>query len=388
MWSSLDGHLLGRIMTHLEEAEGLAAAHMVSREWRNAARLATRVLAFRGAVPPDFARIQAANFPHVSAVRLSGMHVKTQTLSCIAGLEVTKLQFRHVTEACRLESGCVSLLQRLPLQELELVDVLGPTPTELDDALRGMAHLHHLHVESCSSASRTPALRSLAFLPRIRHLAVKNAWPHYDEVEGLTNLQTLQLEVLCLTRAGVTDSILSSLSRMTALRQLHVPASLVTNQGLEALATLTTLQDLDVSCPRPHLNDPINDAGAAHLAPLCNLTSLSLAGRAAISTSSLAFLGDVTRLSHLDLSHVNLSGGDASFLWELTQLTCLRIGNSQMPASQFAGISRLMHLVEVDASATQFDDAGCLALASAAGLRNIKYVSWRIHSSPALALRC
>jgi hypothetical protein len=114
-----------------------------------------------------------------------------------------------------------------------------------------------------------------------------------------------------------------------------------------------------------------------------------------------------------DLSYVNLSGGDASFLWELTQLTCLRIGNSQvrrcaaalvllcmgvpfpfvvpgilssqlltstsnagvqMPASQFAGISRLVHLVEVDASATQFDDAGCLALASATGLRNIKYV--------------
>jgi hypothetical protein len=98
MWSSLDGHLLGRIMTHLEEAEGLAAAHMVSKEWRYAARLATRVLAFRGAVPPDFARIQAANFPNVSAVRLSGMHVKTQTLSCIAGLEVTKLQFRHVIE--------------------------------------------------------------------------------------------------------------------------------------------------------------------------------------------------------------------------------------------------------------------------------------------------
>jgi hypothetical protein len=102
--------------------------------------------------------------------------------------------------------------------------------------------------------------------------AVKNAWPHYDEVEGLTNLQTLQLEVLCLTRAGVTDSILSSLSRMTALRQLHVPASLVTNQGLEALATLTTLQDLDVSCPR--VSTAASPCACTHIHGLTVLTWL------------------------------------------------------------------------------------------------------------------
>lgn len=141
-------------------------------------------------------------------------------------------------------------LQRLPqLQALELSDVAGPTAAQLDDTLRrcgcmvvpvvlcgcacfacaccsyaccqfwagwlpcqsgpqsrqyliathrhsascSLTALHLLSVQSHSPACKTPALRSLACLPRIRRLAVAQAHQLQSFV-GLTNLGSLRGE--------------------------------------------------------------------------------------------------------------------------------------------------------------------------------------------------
>lgn len=74
----------------------------------------------------------------------------------------------------------------------------------------------------------------------------------------------------------------------------------------------------------------MGDGGAAHLASLCQLTSLNLAGRSNITAAGLTFLEHFKNLHALDLSLVRLDSGSASFLWELTQLTCLRLGTSKV----------------------------------------------------------
>lgn len=144
---------------------------------------------------------------------------------------------------CRLTEGASILaLQRLPqLQALELSDVAGPTAAQLDDTLRrcvcmvvrvmlvspvlvvissgqagchasqaavvsaldcnpapnpaprSLTALHLLSVQSHSPACKTPALRSLACLPRIRRLAVAQAHQLQSFV-GLTNLGSLRGE--------------------------------------------------------------------------------------------------------------------------------------------------------------------------------------------------
>ena len=158
-----------------------------------------------------------------------------------------------------------------------------------------------LQVESHSAACKAPSLRSLACLPRMRQLAVRQARPRQG-LEGLTNLQGLaELQALDLRGVTVTNSIMRRLSALSALTQvcpaaahtralllgstarrvcgwlsgvsgrmqcarvaelgcrrfrlpwsalqLRVPgASLVTDQGFEALAWLTSLRELDVSC--------------------------------------------------------------------------------------------------------------------------------------------
>ena len=240
------------------------------------------------------------------------------------------------------------------LADLDLFEVSGPTAEALDEAIRGMTNLHRLHVSACrgvtagsglnayrfqsclrstcwpceqhasckwnsrpsfpadlggalihcvclqeesrSAACKAPSLRSLACLPRMRQLAVRQARPRQG-LEGLTNLQALvELQALDLRGATVTNSIMQRLSALSALTQvrrccseahcssaqrcvcgcqgppglcntqgftgfacrfrlpwsalqLRVPgAALVTDQGFEALAGLTALRELDVSC--------------------------------------------------------------------------------------------------------------------------------------------
>lgn len=159
--------------------------------------------------------------------------------------------------------------------------------------------------------------------------------------------------------------------------QLRLPeAPLVTDGGLAALAGLTALQELDLSCwqvragagpptarPTPgesqlpwvehsplahtvplcctpplhsdqaQADAPVGDAGAAFLAPLGGcMASLSLAGRVALTAGGLAFLGSWGRLQRLDLSKVQLDRGSADFLWQLTRLTCLLLGGTKVRA--------------------------------------------------------
>ncbi|PRW57473.1 regulatory subunit [Chlorella sorokiniana] len=369
-WGALPEPLLLLILSHLADDNdpALAAAHLVSRAWRHGAQLAARSLRFAGA-PPDTERLRLA-FPYVNSLTLERMQLAPKQMANVAGL--TRLTVLHM-RLCRLSEGAsVLALQRLPqLQALELSDVAGPTAAQLDDTLRSLTALHRLAVFSHSPACKTPALRSLACLPRMRRLAVAQAHQLQSFV-GLTNLGSLQdLEALELRGAGVTNSIMARLAALPSFAQLRVPdAGLVTDEGLAALAALP-LQDLDLSCRRAQADEPVSDAGMAHLAALSQLTRLDLSGRTAVTAQGLSPLRTFTRLQHLDLSRLQLASGDASFLWCLTQLTTLRVVATQMRAEQFAGLSSLGALAELDASGTGFDDGCCAELVPLAGLTNL-----------------
>ncbi|KAL4451851.1 hypothetical protein ABPG75_007513 [Micractinium tetrahymenae] len=363
-WAGLTEPLLLLIMASLEH-DDLAAAHLVARGWRDAARLSVRVLRFRGS-PPDTQSIKQT-FPNACELVLERMQLSKQDLACIASLpRLTSLSLK----TCRLtEGGAIAALEGASgLQELELSEVLGSGSEELDNAIRCLTNLHRLHVESRTAAA--PSLRSLAFLPRMRQLSVKQARPVHGFV-GLTNLGQLRdlqarSGALELRGASVTNSIMHRLAELTQLIQLRLPeAALVTDGGFAALAGLTALQELDLSCLRAQADAPVGDAGAAHLASLgARMTSLSLAGRAPMTAGGLAFLGSWGRLQQLDLCGVRLDHGSAAFLWRLTGLTSLQLGGTKMAAAQFEGLPCLARLQDLDVSGTGFDDACCAHLAA------------------------
>ena len=76
-------------------------------------------------------------------------------------------------------------------------------------------------MDNHAADSRAPTLRSLALLPRMRRLAVRQAHPrhglHLHTLSALGELQSLGLK-----GAGVTDGVMSALSGLTALTQVGV----------------------------------------------------------------------------------------------------------------------------------------------------------------------
>ena len=83
-------------------------------------------------------------FPNLVELSLARMAIGAHDLACLGGLtRLTLLELR----VCHLQAAAsLVALQRLPLQALQLVEVLGTTSDALDDALRGMTQLHRLHV--------------------------------------------------------------------------------------------------------------------------------------------------------------------------------------------------------------------------------------------------
>eukprot|EP00887_Chlorella_sp_A99_P002897 scaffold6.g2897.t1 len=368
-------HLMRVVAT--DHAADLRGAHLTCRSFRAGAAAALTRLS-----PPvlDVGAIRAF-FPNVACLHLRGLELGPQRMQHLAGLDrqLTALRLAGCTLAPGEAILAVARLQGL--LQVELCDVVGPTPAQLDDALRLLTGLQGLQVETRSHAARAPTLRTLGLLPRIRRLSFKQGAPARQALH-LTNLAALaDLRSLDLRGAGVTNAVLRCLSELTALtearwlragagrrrrcaRLLLPDAFRVSDFGLEGLAPLTRLESLDLSCGLRNFEDDLSDQGMAHLAHHSLLTSLGLGGRSSLTSASLQFLGcGCPRLASLDLARVRFQGGNTAFLWQLTCLTRLLLAGTAMGPQQFEGLSVLTGLRHLDASATGFDDSCCLQLA-------------------------
>jgi len=142
------------------------------------------------------------------------------------------------------------------LQNLSVLLVEGFTVT--DEGAKGLATLTNLKALRLGPCKVTAAgLKHLAGLKNLRHLNLFNS-PVTDE--GLRNLATLSLTSLDLGGTDVTDEGLKHLTghkSLTCLSLTRVPT--VTDSGLEKLALLKNLTDLDISWTRA------TDSGAEKL---------------------------------------------------------------------------------------------------------------------------
>ncbi len=145
------------------------------------------------------------------------------------------------------------------------------------------------------------------------------------DLAPLSDLRPQDLDGLDLSqcRRWLTNSDLSHVARLTALKQVNLRDARVTDAGLARLRGLTNLQDLSL------WDTPVTDAGLAHLTGLTRLQTLDLR-ETQVTDAGLAHLRSLTNLSSLFLSETRVTDAGLAHLSGLTSLQHLSLGNTQV----------------------------------------------------------
>ena len=181
----------------------------------------------------------------------------------------------------------------------------------------------------------------------------------------------------------------SNIAAMKNLEKLNLRDTMITDEGLGALAGLSKLTDLDL------YGTKISDAGMGHLAALPNLKRLNLQG-AGITDAGLDPILKLTQLEELNLYRTMITNAGLEKLARLPRLTKLDIRYSRvnrggvtalraaLPKCTIAFVDSTVEMPksntklaetaggsEVSLSRTQATDADVKPLIRRAGLRKL-----------------
>jgi hypothetical protein len=191
---------------------------------------------------------------------------------------------------------------------LRQVETLITYPATMTDA--GMAHLRHL-----------TGLRKLQVTTR------RASGASVANLAGLTRLGTLRLYGI-----PVADDGLDALAGMIELHELDIDSTRITDAGLARhIARLPALESLGLHSPR------ITDAGVTGLPNLARLRVLRLGGTR-VTDDVLARLSGLRRLRELDLSGTLVTDAGLTHLLELTDLERLTVRRTAITR---AGLAKL-----------------------------------------------
>jgi hypothetical protein len=117
------------------------------------------------------------------------------------------------------------------------------------------------------------------------------------------------LKELWLKKSHVTDKGLEYISRLATLKVLSIDGSQVTDGGMKRLHASTSLEWLDLE------NTDVSDAGLAHLKGLTALTSLNLRSTK-VTDAGLEYLKGLKALEYLNLENTLVTDAGAQRLRE------------------------------------------------------------------------
>ena len=300
-----------------------------------------RVLTLRGqSALPDAALAPLTELPRLESLSLNG----ASTISD-AGVDLL-VKSRSLRKldlfGTQVTPQGVARLTRLP--SLEYLD-LHTQPGLDDDALAALSRLPHLK-RLCLGISRTQ---------------------HYTE-KGLAELTKLErLELLHLLGPGVTDAALRQVAKLSGLRELYVVNSPMGNRGLAALASLKSLQVLDL-----RVTARVTLGGLAVLNPLTNLRALYAMGGIEDDGKRLD-IGQLTNLTDviLEVSTKLLRADDLACLESLTRLRSVQLGGNAVNDEGLAYLRGLINLQRLRIGGPEVTDAGLAHLANLKQLEDL-----------------
>jgi hypothetical protein len=189
-----------------------------------------------------------------------------------------------------------------------------------------------------------------AQFPRLRELYVYGEWSQPTQVRAVLG-NFVELRLLYLYDAGLSDDDLQGLSRLRQLESAKLDGNRLGDKTAERLARCDKLRSLDLSYSK------LTEEGLRHLSACRELEWLALDG-CNITDSGAAHLAGLTRLEHLKLGGAKITDAGVAHLAGLSRLQFLNLGGTQVTDAGLSHLSGLVQLQSLDLDDTQVSAAG------------------------------
>ncbi|HEX7379673.1 MAG TPA: hypothetical protein VF278_21295 [Pirellulales bacterium] len=226
---------------------------------------------------------------------------------------------------------------------------------------------------NCGPLSRSGAAH-LRQLRKLRWLDVSRECLSDAGIEAVASLGTLDV----LSLAGASDGDLARLSNLKRLRCLELLDAKVTDDGLASLAELPRLERLRLS------GIYVTGAGFARLSQLSRLWQLDLHG-CGLENDGLAGLENLRALCSLNIANTPVTGALAH-LGKLRSLRRLNLCGTEINDLSLSGLPSLPRLEELILSNTRITGKGLGPLNRLPALRELDLGGTRVASLAAIDL--
>jgi hypothetical protein len=238
-----------------------------------------------------------------------------------------------------------------------------------------LENLRRLRIHNSVLSDRE--LRSLGRLTHLESLAIvrtrffKGGFAH---LANLKNLRSLNLQ-----NSGFDDeAALAILKNLTALTELNLAGTAITDFGMEALRGLINLEDLNLNRTR------VGDPGLSHLGGLSSLASIDL-NRTSVTGTGLNHLANLPRLEVIDLEESGLTDTGLAQLAKAASLKILRLKGTAIGDEGVAHLTGLTNLEELTLDRTRITDAALAGLAAMPHLVILSVQNTRVTSDAVTA---
>jgi hypothetical protein len=230
---------------------------------------------------------------------------------------------------------CLDALKSLgpdDAQDLDFLDPIRPDDAFLPYVARLTGLTHFCPVTGRFSGQGWQMLQSL---PRLTHICTPYGLTD-EEMAGIATLQTVDEMEIDADR--LTDVGLASIAKLRNLKVLHlVGTSMMTDEGLKALATLPRLRHL-------RLSGPFTDKGLAYLAAAPSIKVMWLETPRA-TEEGLRELAQIKTLERLTVPWLDLiTPRSMVFLQAMTNLKALGVGDALNSDAGVAALASLSNL--------------------------------------------
>lgn len=236
-------------------------------------------------------------------------------------------------DACVVRKVDLSSLDRLRASEIS--------------KLRYCDGLMELNLAETETSDR--ALSTIAKLGNLKRLSLAKTRVTDKGLSGLTQLASL--ESLDLSQTRITGRGFAALSKLEGLRELKLDDCRLSDRTIAVLGDLTALETLTLRNA-----GQLGDQGLEALAPLTSLTRLDLGGTK-VTDAIGEQLATYEKLATLDLSRTKVTDAVIEQLGELEGLRRLRLDGTELTDSSLAALGEMETLRNLDVRQTKVTKA-------------------------------